>query len=96
MGTKTGLRQRVIGVGAGIAAIAVLAGCGSVAGAAGSDRPNVQGERLDVAELQLDRAGIGYTEVGGGVFGIVVRSHWTVCSTSDNGGSIDLIVARSC
>jgi hypothetical protein len=63
--------------------------------------PNLVGERLDVAESKLNDLGITYTEVGGGVVGIVVRSNWTVCKTDPSegkkaSGPVKLIVARSC
>jgi hypothetical protein len=41
--------------------------------------PNVAGLRLDVAENKLDALDLRYRTVGGGAFGIVVRSHWIVC-----------------
>jgi hypothetical protein len=55
------------------------------------------GERLDVAESELDGQGISYTEIGGGAFGIVVKSNWIVCQTKPVrgqrvSGSVDLIV----
>jgi hypothetical protein len=55
------------------------------------------GKRLDVAEVELSNMGISYKEVGGGTFGIVVRSNWVVCSTMPAGGqpvsgAVDLIV----
>jgi hypothetical protein len=55
------------------------------------------GERLDVAENELSGLGITYTPVGGGVFGIVVKSDWIVCQTMPSGGqpvsgSVSLIV----
>ena len=59
-----------------IALVAVLAGCG------GTSRPkrvpNVRYERLDVAEARLDARGLGWEEIGGGTFGVVVRSNWYV------------------
>jgi hypothetical protein len=59
-----------------IALAALLAGCG---GTAQPKRvPNVRGERLDVAEARLDARGLDWEEVGGGTFGVVVRSHWYV------------------
>jgi len=63
--------------------------------------PDLVGQRLDVAELHLDERHIRYREVGGGAFGIVVRSNWTVCDTepaagATNPGRVSLIVARSC
>jgi len=53
-----------------------LAGCG----AAPQPRrvPDVRGQRLDIAEARLDARGLRWEEIGGGVFGVVVRSHWYV------------------
>jgi hypothetical protein len=61
----------------------------------------VVGEKLDVAESDLDSAGLHYKEVGGGAFGIVVKSNWTVCQTKPAAGQtangpVALIVNRSC
>jgi hypothetical protein len=65
--------------------------------------PNLLGKRLDVAENTLHEAGLTYKEIGGGLFGIVVRSGWTVCETEPApeaaikaGGRVKLIVSRSC
>ncbi len=63
--------------------------------------PDVVGQRLDVAELHLDDLHIRYREVGGGTFGIVVRSNWTVCEQepaagASNPGRVNLIVDREC
>ena len=59
-----------------IALVVVVAGCG---GAARPKRvPDVRYERLDVAEARLDARGLGWEEIGGGTFGVVVRSHWYV------------------
>ena len=74
-----------------------LAGCGSGTRARA---PGVVGQRLDVAEDTLDAAGLRYETIGGGALGIVVRSHWTVCSQTPapgvETGSVTLTVARSC
>lgn len=65
--------------------------------------PNLVGETLDVAEDDLDSMGVAYHEVGGGTFGIVVRSNWTVCATKPKAGkkvdflsNVSLIVKRAC
>jgi hypothetical protein len=62
--------------------------------------PNLVGERLDVAEDKLDQLGLNYKEIGGGTFGIVVRSNWTVCQTEPASGGqaarVRLIVDRDC
>jgi beta-lactam-binding protein with PASTA domain len=74
-----------------------LAGCG------GSDPqtvPDVRGKRLDVAERRLDSLGLDYERVGGGAFGIVVRSNWTVCDQRPRAGvtaaEVTLVVGRHC
>lgn len=65
--------------------------------------PDESNQRLDVAEEELEGQGLHYKVVGGGVFGVVVKSHWTVCETRPSGGAtvhgdttIRLIVARTC
>jgi hypothetical protein len=65
--------------------------------------PDYVGQTLDIAEDELDSMGVTYHEVGGGTFGIVVPSNWTVCQTKPKAGkSIDiatdvaLIVKREC
>jgi beta-lactam-binding protein with PASTA domain len=74
-----------------------LAGCG------GSDPqtvPDLRGKRLDVAERRLDSLGLDYERVGGGTFGIVVRSNWTVCDQRPRpgvtAGEVTLVVGRHC
>ena len=54
---------------------AVASGCGGEARTV----PDVVGRRLDVAQETLDDRGLGYETIGGGTFGIVVTSSWTVC-----------------
>lgn len=62
--------------------------------------PDLTGKRLDVAEEDAQEAGVSFKVVGGGVFGVVVPSHWTVCEQDPEAGShaerVKLIVARSC
>jgi hypothetical protein len=63
--------------------------------------PDVSGQRLDVAELHLRAKHIRFREVGGGTFGIVVRSNWTVCEQEPQAGTttdgrVSLIVDREC
>jgi hypothetical protein len=77
--------------------VAVLAGaCGGEANRV----PDVEGERLDVAQEVLDDAGVGYEVIGGGVLGVIVRSNWEVCRQHPDAGveaeTVDLVVARSC
>jgi hypothetical protein len=62
--------------------------------------PNVTGQRLDLAVDQLEDDGLEYELLGGGTFGVVVKSNWYVCEQRPAGGSrassVDLVVARSC
>lgn len=81
----------------GLLAVAVLAsGCGR------EERrvPNVTGQRLAVAQQRLEAVGLGYDTIGGGTFGVVVRSHWFVCEQDPNPGAVaetvKLIVERTC
>jgi len=74
------------------------AGCTS--GSEPQSVPDVRGQRLDVAEERLDDRGLAYEEVGGGAFGIVVRSNWRVCDQEPAPGrkasEVRLVVARTC
>jgi bacillopeptidase F len=65
--------------------------------------PNEIGERLDVAKDDLASAGLGSKEIGGGTFGVVVESNWTVCETKpapgaqvEKGTRVKLIIDREC
>jgi hypothetical protein len=62
--------------------------------------PRVTGEQLDQAEATLLSDSLGYKVFGGGIFGIVVASDWTVCSQTPSAGTtanaVNLTVARSC
>jgi beta-lactam-binding protein with PASTA domain len=75
-----------------------IAGCG---GGADGPVPDVVGSRLDVAKSEMADAGYETEEIGGGMFGIVNESNWTVCETRPAAGSsasdkVKLIVDRSC
>jgi hypothetical protein len=59
-----------------IALVALLAGCGKTVEP--KKVPNLRGERLDFAEARLEARGLEWEEVGGGTFGVIVRSHWYV------------------
>ncbi|MGH2931389.1 MAG: hypothetical protein ACRDKK_00885 [Gaiellaceae bacterium] len=77
--------------------LAFLAGsCGGEANRV----PQVEGERLDVAQELLDDAGLGYEVIGGGDLGVIVRRNWQVCEQRPRPGkrakSVDLHVGRSC
>jgi PASTA domain len=78
------------------AAAALAGGCGGTANRV----PDVEGQRLDLAQERLDDAGLGYEVIGGGALGVVVRSNWQVCEQRPAPGkrakSVDLHVARSC
>jgi hypothetical protein len=76
----------------------LLAGCG---GSAEPVRvPDVRGQRLDVAEARLDARGLQWEEIGGGAFGVVVRSHWYVDEQIPRPGrkatTVRLIVEPNC
>jgi hypothetical protein len=65
--------------------------------------PDVVGKRLDVAISDVKRAGIDdkVEVLGGGVFGVVDESNWTVCSQEPGNGTEApsaprLTVERSC
>ena len=86
-------------VGAAAAAAgAVLAGIGGPAEP--KVVPRVVGQRLDVAVANMDAHGLSHRTVGGGTFGVVVRSHWQVCSQVPRPGmkaaEVKLIVERAC
>ena len=74
-----------------------LAGCGATVPKA---VPDVTGQRLDMAQDTLDATGLRYSTVGGGAFGIVVRSHWVVCRQTPRARaratSVTLYVGRVC
>lgn len=94
---KLGKHAAIVLVAGAVAPL--LAACNS-GGTSNAAVPNVVGQRLDVAEGQVKDAGLQYVEVGGGAFGIVVKSNWTVCSTDPSSGStaskVRLIVDRTC
>ena len=65
--------------------------------------PDVKGQKLDVALNDIKRAGFEdkVDIVGGGIFGVVVKSNWEVCDQSPAAGQAltaapQLTVARSC
>lgn len=70
-------------------------------GSSGHAVPRLAGDRLDVAEDKLSQVGLRYKEIGGGTFGIVVKSNWIVCHTEPaagvhTSGRVRLIVDRGC
>ncbi len=77
-----------------------LAACGS---SQVKVMPDVKGQKLDVALSDIKRAGFEdkVDVVGGGIFGVVVKSNWEVCGQSPAAGQAltaapRLTVARSC
>jgi len=82
---------------AALLALTALASCGGADGPV----PDVVGERLDVAKSEMSDAGHETEELGGGTFGILNESNWTVCETDPPAGSrasgaVKLIVDRTC
>ncbi len=88
----------VLGTAAALATV-LLTGCGSSSGPA-AKVPDVTQQPLDAAADALEAKGLRYDTVGGGLFGIVVRSHWTVCRQAPRSGTlarhVTLYVARHC
>lgn len=80
--------------------IVFAAGCGSSPSGSTTRVPDVTMEPLNAAEDELDVKGLSYDAFGGGLFGIVVRSHWTVCKQVPGAGRrashVTLYVARDC
>ena len=80
-----------------LVAVAAATGCGETRP---RPAPNVTGQRLDAAEDTLDAEGLRYRTIGGGAFGIVVRSHWLVCrqrpAAPTRTTNVTLVVGRSC
>jgi beta-lactam-binding protein with PASTA domain len=81
----------------GTASTLLLAGCGKASPKA---VPDVTGRQLDAAEASLDGLGLRHSVVGGGSFGVAVRSNWQVCEQHPSPGitasEVKLVVARSC
>lgn len=52
--------------------------------------PDVVGKRLDIATSDVERAGFDdeVEVLGGGSFGVIDESNWTVCSQEPDGGSV--------
>ena len=63
--------------------------------------PSLVGQSLDAAQQRLADLGLHSTEVGGGLFGVVVPSDWEVCQTSPppdttvhRGATVQLLIDR--
>ncbi len=106
-----GAVMRVSRVAAGLVLMLGIAGCGGGEGSGSSAdnssaaalMPDVVGLTLDVALSDIKRAGIdGEVEVlGGGAFGVVDESNWTVCTQlpaagAEIGSAPRVTVDRSC
>ncbi len=68
---------------------------------AGIEVPSLAGESLDVAEQRLEDLGIHPSEVGGGLFGVLIPADWNVCETQPaagtsvrRGSTVQLLVDR--
>jgi hypothetical protein len=89
------LRSTATAIATGLALTATACGTTTPKSA-----PRVTGEPLNVAEDRLDGLGLRYRTVGGGTFGILVRSHWFVCSQAPEpprvAREVVLTVAKSC
>jgi len=80
----------------------ILSACG---GGEGSDlMPAVEGKRLDIAQSDLEKAGVAEDEIeviGGGTLGVIDASNWDVCDQEpaageQRSGAVRLTVDRSC
>jgi hypothetical protein len=83
----------MLGALASVAAFAV-SGCGQedLGGA-----PNVAGLTLDVAQQQLKEAGFGVSAKDDSLFGVLIPSHFTVCTQhTPNGKLVPLDVSKRC
>lgn len=96
--------MKVLLLAAGFGLVLGLAGCGgSSEEEAATVMPAVVGQQLDVAKTAIESAGFEEeVEVsGGGTFGVVDESNWTVCEQSPDAGqpisaAPTLTVDRSC
>ena len=93
-------RVRLVQLAMTVAIASTFAGCGSDNDTA---MPDVVGQRLDVAQSEIERAGFedDVEIVGGGVFGVIDESNWQVCEQLPKAGSAisdkpRLTVERSC
>ena len=104
-GTTAEVEMKALRLAAGFALILGLAGCGESDEGAQSATvmPEVVGQQLDAALTAIEDAGFedDVDVGGGGMFGVVDESNWTVCDqTPAAGASItdapQLAVDRSC
>jgi hypothetical protein len=95
-----GVTYRTIIVLSAVSLLVFAAGCGSAPSGVTARAPDVTMEPLNAAEDELDARNLAYDVLGGGLFGVVVRSHWTVCkqipAAGRRTGHVTLYVARDC
>lgn len=92
--------MRLLGLALAIIFAVGVSGCG---GHEAKVMPDVTGKRLDVAKKDIKSAGIDESVKvnGGGIFGVIDDSNWTVCSQSPAAGKPvsakpEVKVDRSC
>lgn len=61
---------------------------GGTSSPSGVTVPSLAGQPLDTAEQQLDDLGLHSSEVGGGLFGVLIPTDWNVCDTSPGAGTV--------
>jgi hypothetical protein len=92
-------RMSVLRISIAVLAVLACAACGSRA-VEPKPVPDLVGMNLQQAEDELDSRGLGHDAVGGGTFGIVVRSNWQVCRQVPVAGkkakAVTLHLARGC
>lgn len=96
--------MKALRTAAGFALVIMVAACGGTdEGADGPSMPDVVGQQLDVALGGIEEAGFeeDVDIVGGGTFGVIDESNWTVCEQSPAAGrpiaaTPELTVDRSC
>jgi serine/threonine protein kinase len=81
---------------------ATTSATGGTSSPSGVTVPSLAGQPLDAAERQLDELGLQSSEVGGGLFGVLIPSDWNVCDTSpgagtavDPGSTVQLLIDRA-
>lgn len=82
--------------GAALAALAlIVAGCGGTEDLKGA--PNVKGLALPSAETVLHKHGYSASVSDDALFGVVIKSHFTVCSEhTPDGHLVPIDVSKDC
>jgi hypothetical protein len=75
---------------------------GSPSKPTGIEVPSLAGQPLEAAEQRLDDLGLRSSEVGGGLFGVLIPADWNVCETQPpagtnvrRGSTVQLLIDRS-